>query len=263
MPKAEVNGVALNYRIDGPDGAPWLTFSNSLAADMTMWDPQIGALADRFRVLRYDTRGHGDSSGPAGDYSFDDLVGDVVGLWDALDIARSRFVGLSLGGMTGLGLMLDHPSRVERAVICDCRADAPEFFVNMWIERRAALAENGIEAVVEGNLERWFTDAYRAQNPPLLDDVRAMIRRTSNAGFVGCTGALMTLDYMRRIDAITTPTLFVVGAQDGPHPDVMRTMHAAVPGSTLAVIDDAAHLPNLEQPDAFNAAIAAFLDAER
>lgn len=261
MPKADVNGVSLNYRIDGPEGAPWLTFSNSLAADLTMWDPQVGPLADRFRVLRYDTRGHGDSSGPEGDYSFDDLVGDVAGLWDALGVDRSRYVGLSLGGMTGLGLALDHANRLDRAVICDCRADAPEFFVNMWLERRAGLAKNGIEAVVEGNLERWFTEAYRAEDPPLLDDVRAMIRRTSAEGFVGCTGALMSLDYMRRIGAVAVPMLFVVGADDGPHPDVMRAMHEAVAGSKLAVIDNAAHLPNLERPQAFNAAIAAFLDA--
>lgn len=259
MATATVNGADLNYRIEGPEGAPWLTFSNSLATDMALWDDQAAALRDRFRILRYDTRGHGGSSGPSGDYSFDELVSDVVGLWDHLGIESSSLVGLSLGGMTGLGLLLAHPERVTQAAICDCRADAPQMFYDMWVERRAAYRDHGIEAVVEGNLQRWFTPEFLATNPPMLDGVRAMIRRTSGNGFIGCTGALMTLDYLKDLPKITGDVLFVVGAQDGPHPDAMRQMHEAVPGSGYEVIEDAAHLPNLEQPQRFNEILSAYL----
>lgn len=259
MPTATVNGATLNYRVEGPDGAPWLTLSNSLAANLSMWDPQAEAFNADYRVLRYDTRGHGGSAPVGGDYSFDMLVGDVVGLWDALDIGKSHFCGLSLGGMTGIGLALGHAGRLDKAVICDCRADAPPFFVDMWVERRAGIQDKGIDAVVEGNLERWFTPEYLANPTPLLDDVRAMIRTTSNEGFLGCTAALMKLDYLPRLGGIGVPALYVVGANDGPHPEVMQAMHERTPGSQFAVIDNAAHLANLEQPAAFNKTVAAFL----
>ena len=260
MPKASVNGTTLNYRIDGPESAPWLTFSNSLACNLSMWDGQVSALAGPYRTLRYDKRGHGDSDGPAGDYSFPELARDVIGLWDTLGIAKSGFVGLSMGGMTGIGLLLDHGDRIGKAAICDCRADAPAMFHDMWIERRGGFEKDGIEAVVDGNLERWFTEACHAKNPPWLDDVRAMIRTMSANGFMGCTAALMKLDYLKRMDAITGEVMFLVGAEDGPHPEAMAEMHGKVPGSQMVVIENAAHLPNLEQPEAFTAALKSFLD---
>lgn len=259
MPTIKANGIEINYRIDGAEGAPWLTFSNSLACDLPLWDGQLAAVEADYRVLRYDTRGHGASEAPAGDYSFDDLIGDVVGLWDALGIARSSFVGLSLGAMTGLGLALDHADRLSKAVICDCRADAPKFFIDMWIERRALLTERGMEGVVEDNIERWFSPGFRAGGSPLLDQVRAMIRRTSQAGFMGCTAALMALDFLPRLGEITVPISFVVGALDGHHPEEMAKMQGLVAGSGITVIEDAAHLPNIEQPAAFTAALVACL----
>ena len=258
MPKASVNGFDLNYQIDGPEGASWLTFSNSLATNLSMWDAQMAALAGPYRTLRYDKRGHGDSDAPMGDYSFPELAEDVVALWDALGIQKSDFCGLSMGGMTGIGLLLDHADRIGKAAICDCRADAPAMFRDMWVERRAGFEAGGIEAVVEGNLERWFTEACRAENPPWLDDVRAMIRTLSATGFMGCTTALMNLDYLKRMDAIRGEVMFLVGAEDGPHPDAMAEMHGKVPGSQFVVIENAAHLPNLEQPEAFNAALKSF-----
>ena len=258
MPKAAVNGFELHYQIDGPEDAPWLTFSNSLATNLSMWDRQVAELAGPYRTLRYDKRGHGQSDGPPGEYRFEQLAEDVVALWDAVGIDRSDYVGLSMGGMTGIGLLLDHGDRIGKAAICDCRADAPSFFHDMWVDRRAAFEKDGIEAVVEGNLERWFTEACRNENPPWLDDVRAMIRTTSANGFMGCTSALMNLDYLGRMDHIDGDVCFIVGAQDGPHPDAMAEMQAKVAGSQLVVIEDAAHLPNLEQPAAFNAALTSF-----
>jgi 3-oxoadipate enol-lactonase len=258
MPKASVNGTTLNYVIDGPEDAPWLTFSDSLACNLSMWDGQVAELAGPFRTLRYDKRGHGESDGPAGDYSFPELARDVVALWDHLGIKESDFCGLSMGGMTGIGLLLDHADRIGKAAICDCRADAPPMFHDMWIERRGAYEAGGIEAMVDGNLERWFTEACRQENPPWLEDVRAMIRTTSSNGFMGCTAALMNLDYLKRMDAITGDVMFLVGAQDGPHPDAMAEMQSKVAGSSLVVVENAAHLPNLEQPEAFNAALKSY-----
>lgn len=258
MPKASVNGIELNYQIDGPESAPWLTFSDSLACNLSMWDGQVAELAGPYRTLRYDKRGHGESEGPAGDYSFDQLALDVVALWDALGIEKSDFVGLSMGGMTGIGLLLDHGDRIGKAAICDCPADAPPMFHDMWIERRGAFKKGGIDAMVDGNLERWFTEPTRASEPLWMDGVRDMIRTTSANGFMGCTAALMNLDYLKRMDAITGDVMFLVGAQDGPHPDAMAEMQAKVAGSTLVVIDNAAHLPNLEQPQAFNAALQSY-----
>ena len=261
MPRAKVNGIEINYRIDGAEDAPWLTFSNSLACDLSMWDGQMQVVENDFRVLRYDTRGHGKSEGPPGDYSFDELRDDVVELWRTLGIESSTFVGLSLGGMTGLGLSLDHGARIPKAVICDCRADAPQSFYDMWIERRAGLTKNGIEAVVDYNMQRWFTPKFLAEDAPILGDVREMIRGTSKDGFMGCTGALMKLDYFSRIGEIKVPIRFIVGALDGFHPDEMAKMHECVEGSTLTLIDDAAHLPNIEQPEAFNKALRNALNA--
>ncbi len=258
MPKASVNSIELNYQIDGPEGAPWLTFSNSLACNLSMWDGQVAVLAGPYRTLRYDKRGHGASDAPAGDYSFPELAKDVVGLWDALGIETSDYCGLSMGGMTGIGLLLDHADRIGKAAICDCRADAPPMFHDMWFERRGEYEKDGIEAVVEGNLERWFTEACRAENPSWLDAVREMIRTMSANGFIGCTAALMNLDYLKRMDAITGDVMFLVGAQDGPHPGAMAEMQGKVAGSSLVVIENAAHLPNLEQPQAFNAALKSY-----
>ena len=180
----------------------------------------------------------------------------VYGTHSALK--KATIGGLSMGGMTGIGLLLDHADRLGKTAICDCRADAPEMFHDMWVERRADIEKGGIEAVVEGNLQRWFTEECLAENPAWLDDVRAMIRTTSHNGFMGCTSALMNLDYFKRMDAISGEVMFLVGAQDGFHPDVMAAMHEKVPGSQFVTIEGAAHLPNIEKPDHFNAALKSF-----
>lgn len=259
MPKAKVDGFALHYRVDGRDGAPWLTFGHALTADMSMWAPQVEALERDYRILRYDMRGHGLSDAPAGDYRFADLARDVVALWDALGIERSHFCGLSMGGMTGLGLALDHAGRLNKAVICDCRADAPPDIIKTWRERIEAVRVKGLAAVVDGNLQRWFTTPFRAQNPALLDRIRTTILGTSIDGYLGCAHALITIDYLPRVADIKAPVLFIVGEADGPQPAAMRVMHERVRGSRLTIIDDAAHLPNLERPEAFNRALKAFL----
>lgn len=259
--KADVNGIAINYRVDG-EGGDWVVLSNSLASNYTMWDAEAEVLGRDYRVLRYDTRGHGDSEATEGVYSLDMLIGDVTGLMDAAGVETAHYVGLSLGGMTGLGLALRAPERLKTLVVCDARADAPAAFRDGWDERIAAVREKGMEPLVEPTIERWFTQEFRDAKPPVLDKVRGMIRGTSVDGYIGCGRAIQNLYYLPRLGQIGVPTLFVAGAQDmGTPPDAMKAMHEAVPGSQYALIDPAGHLSNIENPEAFMRAVGGFLKA--
>ena len=176
------NGISLNYEVDGPDGAPWITFSNSLAADLTMWDVQAEHFKDRYRVLRYDTRGHGKSEPLRGPYTLDMLAADVLALWEELKITKSHFVGLSLGGMTAQCLALNNPDRLHSMAVCDSRADCPEGYKTNWHQRIPEVEKNGMEPLVEPTIQRWFTDDCRSAHPDMMDRVRNMIRSTSSLG---------------------------------------------------------------------------------
>jgi 3-oxoadipate enol-lactonase len=253
-------GGAIRTQIDGPEGAPWVVLSNSLGADLTMWDPQVPALAATHRVLRYDTRGHGGSATVAAAFTMADLVADAVAVMDAHGVARADFVGLSMGGMTGLGLALAHPARLHRLVCADARADAPEAFRANWDARIARVTEGGLEAILDATLEGWLTPGFRAANPDVVAKVRAMVLSHDPAGYVGCCAALKTLDYFKDLGRITVPTLYVCGEHDkGAAPEVMRAMTAATPGASFVLIPDAAHVANLNAPEDFNAALRAFL----
>lgn len=253
------NGLMFRVKVSGKKGAPWVTFSNSLATSLAMWDGQAAAFAKDYQILQYDTRGHGQSDAPKGDYSWQDLTGDVIGLWDALGIEKSHVVGLSLGGMTGIGLALNHPKRLLSLTACDCRSDAPEMFQKMWDQRCAGIAEGGIAATVDMTLASWFTEAFRDAENPVVNQVKEMIQTTPVDGYLGCVGALRTLDFKKRLSEINMPTLFLVGESDGPHPAEMETMQALVPGASFEIIRAAAHISNMEQPDVFNAHLSTFL----
>ena len=254
------SGITLNTAVDGDEGKPWLVLSNSLGANLSMWDPQIDVLTQTYRVLRYDTRGHGGSDAPAGPYSFDDLVGDVIGLMDAHDIAKAAFMGLSMGGMTGLGLALHHADRISRVVCADGRADAPEPFRAMWDQRMAAVSEKGLDGILDGTLATWFTEDWRDANPDGVAGVRSMILGNDPKGYIACCQALQQLDYLRHLGGVTIPVLYVGGSVDkGAAPEVLREMAAATPGGVFKEVPDAAHIANINQPTAFNAAIAQFL----
>jgi len=247
----------LSVLIEGEAGKPWLVLSNSLGADLHMWDEQMPLLTRTHRVIRYDTRGHGQSSAPEGAYSFDMLVGDMVAVLDHAGAESADVMGLSLGGMTALGLALGHPGRVGRMVVCDARADNPSPFVASWDDRIAAIRAGGMEAVVEGTLARWFSpDAPQ----PVRARAAAMIRATSAAGYIGCARALQGLSYFTKLGNITAPVLYLVGAEDmGAPKDVMAAMAAATPGAQFVALPGLAHVPNMEAPDAFNAAIGPWL----
>ncbi|HEX8166143.1 MAG TPA: 3-oxoadipate enol-lactonase [Beijerinckiaceae bacterium] len=255
-----VPGARLFTRVDGAERAPWLVLSNSLAADHSMWEPQMPLLAARYRVLRYDARGHGQSDAPEGPYTLSMLVDDVARILDRYGIERASFMGLSLGGMTGLGLALGHGDRLEKLVCCDARADAPEPYVKGWDERLAVVEREGLAGILQGTVERWLVPSFRAAHPEVVASVERMILATPVAGYKGCAEALKRLDYLKDLARIAVPTLFVVGAEDmGAPPDVMRRMAEAVPGAKLVTIPDAAHLPNLDNTLAFNEALAGFL----
>ncbi|WP_341860825.1 3-oxoadipate enol-lactonase [Gymnodinialimonas sp. 57CJ19] len=250
---------ALNTRMDGR-GEEWIILSNSLGADLTMWDEQIEVLTTKYHVLRYDTRGHGGSD-TVGATTFADLNSDVIALMDALEIETAAFMGLSMGGMTGMGLAVDHADRITRVVCADGRADAPPPFQAMWDGRIAAVEEGGLEAIVEGTLASWFTEDWRNANPARLAEIRAMVLANDPQGYIACCHALKGLDCLRHLPQAKAPILYVGGDKDmGAAPAVMQEMADATPGGVYHSIPDAAHVANINAPEAFNAAIAEFLD---
>ena len=260
MTMVEIPGGSLFTRVDGAGQKPWLVLSNSLAADHTMWDGEVPLLTERYRVIRYDTRGHGRSEAPPAPYSFDDLIGDVLAVMDHHGATTASYMGLSLGGMTGLGLALRHPERIERLVCCAARADNPEPFVKSWDDRIAVVSEKGMDGLVAGTIERWLTPAFRAAHPEEEAKLAAQIRATSPEGYRGCAAALKTLDYLKDLGRLTVPTLYVAGAEDSAAPfPAMQAMADATPGGRLAIVPEAAHIANVNNPAAFAQALKGFL----
>jgi len=259
--KIKANGININYQIDGPSGAPWLVFSNSLATSTAMWDEQAAGLKDAFRVLRYDQRGHGGTDAPAGRYAFDTLLADALALMDALSIRTAHFAGLSMGGATALGLAERYPDRFDRVIVCDSPCQSTPQSSQQWEERIAVAQKQGIEALVEPTIARWFPPETVAKKLPHVDKVRAMIRATPVNGFIGCAAALADHDYASAVAAVKRPILFMVGEKDGPAPAAMRKLHEKLAGSRYVELPGAGHISNMDRPAEFTAAIRDFLAA--
>lgn len=254
------NGPRLWVRIDGPKGHPWIVLANSLGADHTMWDPQIAMLTQRYQVLRFDTRGHGKSDTPPEDWTLADMEADTLALMDAHGIERADYMGLSMGGMVGLGLALNAPQRFGRMVIADGRADAPEAFRTNWDNRIAKVQAGGLESIVDMTLQTWFTPDWITANPDQVSRVRDMVLANDPAGYCRCCAALKGLDHLRHLGEVTLPLIYVVGDADkGAAPEVMQAMADATPGSRLERVEQAAHISNMNNPAGFNRAIGAFL----
>jgi len=252
------NGTSFHCRIDGR--GPWVMLAHGLATDLTMWDELTDALKDRYRVLRYDARGHGGSPATAGDYTLDMLVADAVGILDALGIAQCHFGGLSMGGMVTLGMLLDHPARLKSGIIADSRHTTRPDFTAAWHQRAAQVRRGGIEAVVASTVSRWSSAGLAERNPGVIARMAAMIRRTSDNGYCGCAAALAQLNYGHRLREIGVPTLLMCGSEDhGAPPENTRQMHAAIKGSRFLEIEQAGHISNIERPDVFNGAVVRFL----
>jgi 3-oxoadipate enol-lactonase len=258
--KITANGISMNYVLDGPAGAPVVTLSHSLATDLSMWEPQLKPLQARYRVLAYDTRGHGGTDAPAGPYTLDQLAEDARALLKALGIARTHWVGLSMGGMIGQTLALKAPELFLSLSLCDTSSRIPAEAKPVWQERIATAETQGMEPIVEPTLGRWFTAPFREQRRDVMDGVRAMIRRTPAKGYAGCCAAISTLDLTDKLPAIKIPTLIVVGEEDQGTPvAASRAIHAQIAGSELQILKSASHLSNVEQPEAFTNALTTFL----
>ncbi len=256
--KVRANGIDIHCEISG--SGPWLALSHSLCCDSSMWRPQLAALESRFTVLRFDTRGHGQTDAPAGAYTFDQLSDDVIHLLDALKVERTHYCGLSMGGMIGQHLALMAPGRVDRLVLADTSSRMPLEAQPLWAERIRVAQEQGMAAHVQPTLERWFTAPWRAAHPEVMERIGALIRNTPVAGYVGCAQAIARIDVTDRLSGIKSPTLVIVGRDDiGTPPAMSEVIAAAIPGARLAVIPGASHLSNIEQADAFNRLLLDFL----
>jgi 3-oxoadipate enol-lactonase len=257
MPSIEIAGYRFAVRVDGEDSAPALLLSNSLSSDMSMWDDQVPGWSRIFRVVRYDARGHGETPPSPAPYAMERLARDALGVLDALGIQRAHFCGLSMGGMVGMWLLTHAPKRIDRAVLANTSARMPP--PSLWDGRIELARKGGIEATVEPTVKRWFPEAFHAAAPATIERMRAMIRRTSVEGYVGCCQAIREMDQRESIRAIRNPTLVIVGANDpATTPEAGRLIHAAIAGSAMTILD-AAHISNVEQPAAFEDAVARFL----
>jgi len=256
--RINANGLQINYQIDGPEGAPWIVFSNSLATNLSMWDEQVAELSKSFRILRYDQRGHGGTQATDGRYNFDQLAADLVSLLDALAIKRAHVVGISMGGMTALALAQQHPERIDRLIPCDCGPASSPTSAQQWEERIAIAEKQGMEPLVDVTIGRWFPAEFLQANPKVVDKVRAMIRTTPVKGFIGCGGALANYDLRPGLGRIDRPTLLIVGTKDATVPGI-KLINQSVPGSRVVELEGAGHLSNLEQPARFSEAIRDFV----
>ncbi|MBM3568042.1 MAG: 3-oxoadipate enol-lactonase [Alphaproteobacteria bacterium] len=248
----------LNVRIEGKPGAPWLMFSNSLGTDLHLWDEQAAALADRYRILRYDTRGHGGSAATPGPYTIDQLGHDALAVLDALGIAATAFCGLSLGGLTGQWLAINAPGRLSRAVLANTASVFPP--PETWRQRIEAVTKGGMAAIVDAVMERWFTAGYRKAEPARVERIRKMILAIDPKGYVGCSGALMQADVRAGLSGIRIPVLTIAGRHDPATTQAAtQAISSAIVGANTLVLE-AAHLSNVERAEEFTRALAAFLE---
>ena len=258
--RIQANGIAVNYRLEGPAGAPVVMFSNSFVTDLGMWDLQVPAFTKAHRMLRYDTRGHGGTQATPGPYTMDLLVADVVGLLDALAIPRVHFVGLSMGGMIAQRLAHRHPDRLSSVVLSDTACRLPP--ESAWDERIALAQAKGTAAFVRPMTERWLTRGFLEAHPEMAEKLGAMIARTSVDGLIGCAHAIKKMDHTGILAGIKVPTLIVVGEQDvGTPVAAAEVLHRAIAGSKLVVVPNSGHLPNIEQTATFDRTVLDFIAA--
>jgi 3-oxoadipate enol-lactonase len=244
----------LHYEVDGPEHAPVVVLANSLGATLRMWDPQIEALTQSFRVVRFDTRGHGGSPVPPGPYTIDELADDVVELLDRLELEKAHYVGLSLGGMIGMRLAAQHPDRVDRlAVLCTSALLGP---ASMWHDRAATVRKSGTASVAATVVARWYTKPFQERHPEVVAAAREMIGSTPPEGYSACCEAIAAMDLTADLPRITASTLVIAGADDLATPlDHLTRIASAIPEASLLVVPEAAHLANAEQPELVTAAI--------
>lgn len=252
--------IRTRYRIDGA-GARWVSFITGIANDLTMWDGQVPALERDFRMLRYDLRGHGGSEATAAPYSIGLLVEDLKALLDSLGVPRTSVVGLGLGGAIAQAFAIEHPGRVEDLMPCCCRARMVPDFAAMWHKLRGTVQQEGLEAIVEPTVQRWFSEEFKGAHPEVLEKIRKMIRGTTLEGYMGVTAAFLDLHVEQRLPEIRARTLYVSGAEDklGGPPELMKELSEKVNGAQHLSVPKAAHIANIQNPEGFNQVLANFL----
>jgi 3-oxoadipate enol-lactonase len=258
--QARIGDIDLHYTVCGQ--GPWLTLSHSLATHSGMWAPQLAALSQHFTLLCLDTRGHGQTTAPPGPYTLAQLADDAFGLLQHLGIARTHWLGLSMGGMVGQMLALRHPELLDRVVLADTTGRVPPAGAALWAERAAIARRDGMQAIEQPTLERWFTEPFRQAQPALMAEIGAMIRHTPVEGYAGCCAAIAATDTLEGLRAQRSRALVMVGEHDlATPPAAAQAIVAAWPGAQFQLLAGASHLANLEQPIAFNDAVRSFLTA--
>lgn len=259
MAFVRTNGIVLHYRLHGPEGAPAVAFVNSLGTDARIWDEVIDRLGTRYRVLSYDKRGHGLSDAPAGDYTLADHVVDLAGVLDHAGMTTAAVAGVSVGGLIAQGFALSHPDRLTALVLCDTAPKVGD--AQMWNGRMAAIRAKGMGAIVDPVMERWFSPGFRQNRPDDLAGWRNLFLRTDVEGYCGTCATLRDSDLTGDIGRIATPTLVVVGDEDGSTPvPMVRACAEAIPGARFEIIAQAGHIPSIEQPAAVAALMTEFFE---
>ena len=252
--------IDLHYRVDGPSGAPVLVLSHALGLSMAMWDPQLDSLARTFRVIRYDHRGHGGSPVPAGPYRIEDLGRDLIQLLDRLAIGRMSFCGLSLGGMVGLWLAANAPERVDRLIVCCTAARMPR--PEDYAERANVVRAQGMGAIGDTVIGRWFTQAFQGRRPDAVAGIKSILLATPPEGYAATCEALAVMDLRNDLARTTASTLVIAGAEDqSTPPERGQEIAGRIRGARFVIIPGAAHLANVEQPEAVTNRILGHLQA--
>jgi len=257
MPITHLKDVDLHYQLDGDASLPVLVLSNSLGTSLAMWDPQIALWSKHFRVLRYDTRGHGQSQVTPGPYSIPQLAGDVIGLLDHLGIQKAHFCGLSMGGSTFMWLAVHHPERVSRLVLCNTGALIGT--VDAWTSRIATVQREGLAYIADAVVSRWLTPDFAQANPAKVELLTTMLKATADEGYAGACAAVRDIDLRAQISSIKVPTLAVAGTGDIPTPPSdVRFLQSQIAGAQYVEIE-AAHISNQQQEESFGIAVLNFL----
>lgn len=258
--KASVNGFSMNYEISGPDRAPAVILHHPLATNLSTWDELTAALAPRYRVVRLDARGHGQSEATKGAYSMEMLAQDVVALMDHLKIERAHFLGLSMGGMVGQYLGILHGARFASLVLASTSSRIPDEAQPVWDQRISAARAGGMKSQVEGALARWVSPAG-LENPALVGRLTTMIEATPLDGYIGWCEGIRRLNATDRLGAVKVPTRVIVGELDPATPvAAAQTIHKGIKGSELVIVPGVSHMLQNEDPAAFNAQVLPFID---
>jgi 3-oxoadipate enol-lactonase len=253
----------VSHDLLGPSDAPAVVLSCSLGTDRSMWDPQVPALSERHRVVRYDLRGHGASPAPPGPYEIADLGGDLLALLDRVEFERATLCGVSIGAMTSVWVAAHAPERVERVVLCCTSSKFGAEAAGVYRERAKLVLEQGVEPVADGALERWFTPPFRAANPELMARVRRGLTGTSGVGYAGCCDALAGMDLRPELGSIAAPALVISGAADpATPPEHGRAIADGIAGARFELIADAAHLANIEKGEQVTTLMLGFIESD-